>query len=83
MSVSYLVCPSPRTSQLSPERDEHDQFDAEELSDGFDGVQLLFESAVQQNQAVHGKLETRTRDTVCEYKQQQTNAKVLGAFCET
>ena len=44
-----------------PEGDEHDQFDAEELSHGPDGSQLFSEGSVQQHQAVHGELEREER----------------------
>lgn len=40
-----------------PEGDKHHQFDAEELAHRPDGSQLLFESPIQQHQAVHGELQ--------------------------
>lgn len=42
---------------ILPERNKHHHFDTEEFSHRSDGTQLIFQSSVEQHQAVHGKLE--------------------------
>lgn len=63
-----------------PEGDKHHQFDAEELAHRPDGSQLFFESSVQQNQTIHGKLE-RVRERESEMYTYQIPKEAEHIFC--